>query len=587
MKCNHCKSEWSANPSLSSNLTSCPFCGQSLLPEKDTLNTIEDVLIEINRLFGISVLTDKSKIVAYFYDLAPQLSRQRRILKYFVECNGPQKLAKVMHASKDEQSACVKRIVKEMTEELFIEESASQTVCDAFLHALTDSQVVEDIVSLPIDGLQPNRENQTDGLTVEEQYQKGEAYYFGTDTVQQNYKNAFTWYQRAALQGHPFAQCQLGLMYREGRGTTKDEKKAFDWFMKAAENQQSCPRGKFYVARSYHFGNGVPVDYERAVKWYLTAANQGDAYAQLNLGSCFEKGEGVDKNLQMAFYWYECAAKQEEPLAQCNLGCMYLQGRGVRKDVAKAVALFKKAADHQEPYGIYMLGKCYLCGDGVEKDVQQAFALIKHAAEKDDNDAQYNLADGYEKGIWGTQDLKKAFFWYERAAKAGHVNAQTQVAKYYMTGSVVEKDLATAVQWNQRAANGGSILAMVMLSEYYECGDILPKDEVQTIYWLEKAVKKNYQLAIRSFLLILAKKKNLTETNCKMLVRFIGEIDRIMEYPLIEPVLMKYGYRISCEMISYPSTQYSGVKIIVMLAKNGCKDAQTWMRNNLDNFYGR
>ena len=114
MKCNHCKSEWSANPSLSSNLTSCPFCGQSLLPEKDTLNTIEDVLIEINRLFGISVLTDKSKIVAYFYDLAPQLSRQRRILKYFVECNGPQKLANVMHASKDEQSACVKRIVKEL-----------------------------------------------------------------------------------------------------------------------------------------------------------------------------------------------------------------------------------------------------------------------------------------------------------------------------------------------------------------------------------------------------------------------------------------------------------------------------------------
>ena len=584
MKCNHCKSEWSANPSFSSNLTSCPFCGQSLLHEKETLNTIEDVLIEINRLFGISVLTDKSKIVAYFYDLAPQLSRQRRILKYFVECNGPQKLANVMHASKDEQSACVKRIVKEMTEELFIEESASQTVCDAFLHAITDSQVVEDIVSQPIDGLQPNiailnRENQTDSLTVEEQYQKGEAYYFGTDTVQQNYKNAFTWYQRAALQGHSFAQCQLGLMYREGRGTTKDEKKAFDWFMKAAENQQSCPRGKFYVARSYHFGNGVPVDYKKAVKWYLTAANEGDAYAQLNLGTCFEKGEGVRKDLQIAFYWYERAAKQEEPLAQCNLGCMYLEGKGVRRDVAKAVALFKKAADHQEPFGIYMLGKCYLIGVGVEKDIQKAFDLIKRAAEKDDNDAQYNLADGYEKGIWGTQDLKKAFFWYEKAAKSGHTTSQVHVAKYYLTGCVVKKDLDTAIQWYQKAANGGSVFAMVTLSDFYECGNGLPKDEAQTFYWLQKAIKKDYVDAIFSFLSILGKKQNLTEENCKWLAQCIGKIDMIVDLPSIESVLMKYGYKISCDMVAYHSTKSAGVKIMRLLADKGCKEAQAWLAN--------
>lgn len=579
MKCNHCKSEWSANPSLSSNLTSCPFCGQSLLPEKDTLNTIEDVLIEINRLFGISVLTDKSKIVAYFYDLAPQLSRQRRILKYFVECNGPQKLANVMHASKDEQSACVKRIVKEMTEELFIEESASQTVCNAFLHALTDSQVVEDIVSLPIDGLQPNRENQTDSLTVEEQYLKGEAYYFGTDTVQQNYKKAFTWYQRAALQGHPFAQCQLGLMYREGRGTTKDEKKAFDWFMKAAKNQQSCPRGQFYVARSYHFGNGVPVDYEKAVKWYLTAANQGDAYAQLNLGSCFEKGDGVDKNLQMAFYWYECAAKQEEPLAQCNLGCMYLRGRGVTKDVSKAIVLFKKAIEHKEPYGMYMLGKCYLCGDGVKKDIQQAFAWIKQAAELGDDQAQHALAEGYQKGTWGSRDLKEAFLWYEKAANAGHVNAQLQVARYYEMGSVVEKNLSTAAHGYQKAANGGSVLAMVLLSDYYERGYIFPKDEALASSWLEKAAKKDYQLALRSYLMLLAAKKKLTETNCKLLARFIGETGKIMEHPSIEPVLMKYGYKISCDMVTYHSTKSAGVKIMRLLADKGSKEAQAWLAN--------
>ena len=34
-------------------------------------------------------------------------------------------------------------------------------------------------------------------------------------------------------------------------------------------------------------------DYERAVKWYTKAAEQGDAWAQTDLGWCYEKGMGV------------------------------------------------------------------------------------------------------------------------------------------------------------------------------------------------------------------------------------------------------------------------------------------------------
>lgn len=72
-------------------------------------------------------------------------------------------------------------------------------------------------------------------------------YYFGTDIVHQIIKS-FCLLSKSRFAGHRFAQYQLGLMYREGRGTTKDEKKDSDWFMKEAENQQSCPRGNIYVA---------------------------------------------------------------------------------------------------------------------------------------------------------------------------------------------------------------------------------------------------------------------------------------------------------------------------------------------------
>ena len=78
-------------------------------------------------------------------------------------------------------------------------------------------------------------------------------------------------------------------MYREGRGTTKDEKKDSDWFMKEAENQQSCPRGNIYVAWNYYFSNDIPVDYEKDVRWYLAVVNQSDTYANLNFWYLFRK----------------------------------------------------------------------------------------------------------------------------------------------------------------------------------------------------------------------------------------------------------------------------------------------------------
>ena len=383
MECRHCKSEWNVNPSISSTMANCPFCGKSLLPEKETLSTVEDVLLEINRLFGINALTDNSKLIAYFYDLAPQLAKQRGILKYFVECNGPKKIASVMCASKDEQSTCVRKIVQEMKDEMFIEESAAQTICDAFLFAATSRQTATVTATQLNVAAQKDitlgDSKKLDCLSADEQFWQGEVYYFGTNTVSRDYKKAFILYQKAALQGHPLAQCRLGLMYREGQGIEKDEKAAFGWFMKAADDKQACPRGKFYVARSYHLGNGVPCDIEEAVKWYLVAAHQNDAYAQLNLGYCFECGLCVDKDPQMAVYWYECAASQEEPLAECNLGRMYLYGKGVTKDASTAITLFWKAARHHEPDGFYMLGWCYLHGEGVQENMDKALALIKYA----------------------------------------------------------------------------------------------------------------------------------------------------------------------------------------------------------------
>ncbi len=52
--------------------------------------------------------------------------------------------------------------------------------------------------------------------------------------------------------------------------------------------------------------------YIELVQQYREAANQGHAYAQYNLGHCYECGRGVEKNLSEAKKWYQKAA---------DLGC--------------------------------------------------------------------------------------------------------------------------------------------------------------------------------------------------------------------------------------------------------------------------
>lgn len=294
MKCNNCKSEWIVDPGLSVSMTNCPFCGKSLLSEKKKLSTVEDVLVEINKRFGVNILIDKTKLIAYFSDLAPQLSKQRRLLRYFVECDGPQKLVNVMGSSEDKQSICIKQIVKEMKDEMFIEECASRMICDSFLFAISGHRLTE---ITPPTQTQNNissvsttikQEVVVTELTAEEQYQKGNEYYSGTNTVSKDYQRAFEWFQKAALRGHPMAQCILGLMYQEGHGIPKDEKKAFVWYKKSA-NQDYIP-AQTKVGNCYALGYGVERDPVEAKKWFQKAADQGDEIARAHFNKLNRKG---------------------------------------------------------------------------------------------------------------------------------------------------------------------------------------------------------------------------------------------------------------------------------------------------------
>jgi TPR repeat protein len=104
------------------------------------------------------------------------------------------------------------------------------------------------------------------------QHLLGLMYYMGRGVLQ-DYKQAFAWHQKAALQGKADAQYVVGAMYYKGNAVPPDQKQAVYWFRKAAE--QGHPEAQYALALLYRYHvAGMPQDVVLAyMLWNLAAAN--------------------------------------------------------------------------------------------------------------------------------------------------------------------------------------------------------------------------------------------------------------------------------------------------------------------------
>jgi len=94
--------------------------------------------------------------------------------------------------------------------------------------------------------------------------------------------------------GNQYAQFNLGLMYANGRGVSKDEIVAAYWFHRAAEQGHALSQVNLGVM--YHNGMGVEKDDTTAAYWYRKVAEQGHAGGQYNLGLMYNYGSGAENN---------------------------------------------------------------------------------------------------------------------------------------------------------------------------------------------------------------------------------------------------------------------------------------------------
>ena len=101
---------------------------------------------------------------------------------------------------------------------------------------------------------------------------------------------------------------------------TKDDKKAFEYFNKALEHDETDEsyEAQHFLGVMYKNGEGVRKNNKKAFELFTKSVDEGEDYGYENLsevqrllGNMYHYGYGVKKDLKKAKEWYEKAANDK------------------------------------------------------------------------------------------------------------------------------------------------------------------------------------------------------------------------------------------------------------------------------------
>jgi hypothetical protein len=140
MQCKKCNSTWETNLSISASLARCPFCGESLADEDangvKTFDNSKDVLNHIADTYGIDCLLDGSRLINIFIDYAPQLKKEKKLLRVVFEEGAASILKGHLNSRQADKEIAFKQAVARLTDDAFIAPEAAENIVREFATAL-------------------------------------------------------------------------------------------------------------------------------------------------------------------------------------------------------------------------------------------------------------------------------------------------------------------------------------------------------------------------------------------------------------------------------------------------------------------
>ncbi len=209
----------------------------------------------------------------------------------------------------------------------------------------------------------------------------GYSFLYGVNNVEQNYAEAFKYYNMAAAQQNHIGMNNLGSMYYSGLGTKRDINKA--------------------------------------VQLFKMASKAGNIEASTNLGFVLISSS-LEKNKQNAMPYFEIAAQGGDVISKFMLGYSYYVGKYSPKDYQKAASLIKEAADAGLDEAQETMAEIYMNGTGVPQNYSSAVLYLRKSASQGRVASMVNLANILLDGKKYTQDIRSAHIYYNLASVRGN-----------------------------------------------------------------------------------------------------------------------------------------------------------------------
>ena len=290
--------------------------------------------------------------------------------------------------------------------------------------------------------------------------------------------------------GNILAIHDLGKLYSTDKLGEKDDEKSFAYYKEALNgflkiepiSDKLKPYLQYRIGKMHCYGLGTEQNYEKAFEWFLKSAQEGNKFSQYSLANLYYYGNGAEKNLKEAFGWYMRSAKQGQPYASYAVAQMYSKGEYVEHDEKTAQEYYNQAlsgflkleADGQADDNLfYKIGAMYKNGLGTEADMNKAIDYFKRSAELNNKNGLYEYGKAL---LLGDKDMPKAMDFLEKAVRLGNLNAKRFLALEYISGEHIEQDIDKGIEMLTECAVGGDPLSCFMLGRIYFKGEFVNRD---------------------------------------------------------------------------------------------------------------
>jgi TPR repeat protein len=253
------------------------------------------------------------------------------------------------------------------------------------------------------------------------------------------------------------------------------------------------------LAIMYDLNSGVIKNQEEIMKLLKSSADQGNPYAQYELG--FEHLHTYN-NYGEACKWLKLSADTGNSYALSELGDCYRYGWGVSKDWKMALKMYEQSALKNNHYGQHKLGEFYYHN----KNYHEALKWYMKSMDKHDESLN-KIGCMYHNGLAFQRNYKTAFKYYTLAAKKGNSYAYANLGLLYMYGDGVKQNYKKALMWNKLSANDNNGYGQMNLGIMYRDGLGIRKHTPKALKLFELSAKQGIEGAKEHYDKLLKEKK--------------------------------------------------------------------------------